>query len=71
METLNFALGCCGHMHSVRCNRDAIARSEPNERKKNYVCPGCGRLVILTLCCDGLGVCVEDQEIIDFASLRW
>lgn len=55
-------LECCGASQKVTINEQAILAGEPNEVRKNVVCPDCANLVILEFK-NGDGTDIE-QEVI-------
>jgi len=70
IQSLTLSLACCGRVHVVQCDPEAVARGEPNERKKNLTCSGCGTLVILTFRNEDAELSVAEQEIINFPVRR-
>ena len=65
MREIIIRLNCCGTNQKIAINDRAILVGEPNERRRNVVCLGCGKLVILEFSAeDGQAHCVN-QEIID------
>jgi hypothetical protein len=65
-RNLGVTLSCCKTKHNVVINDRGIRNREPNEVKKNILCPNCDRLVILSFAHGSSGVSIVDQEIIDF-----
>jgi hypothetical protein len=64
LEEMSVPLACCRPTATHAINPEKIAAREPNETRKNLLCPHCGMLVILSLE-RANGRMTIDQEVID------
>ncbi len=62
-EEHNVTLRCCGASHQLIVNEQAILALDPDETRKNVVCPNCDRIVVLSFRRRG-NVTTIDQEVI-------
>ena len=69
IQELIVNLDCCHSDERVSVDVSRITAREPNELKKNIICPGCGKLVILSFEQTGNRTSVS-QEVIDLGKGR-